>query len=139
MTHKKIIEKRQPSIAVKHQVRAELEKLYPFTSFSDKSDRFIGVGCNTPCGIDIELLTTKHPSFADFVMSAAEHNKVNDPIMAWSIKESCYKIFNDGYEPSDFIILEVNSQYAIVQSKNYKYSVSLWTKEGFLHSLACAR
>ncbi len=117
-------------------LRKTLEKDFTYVSISHKEDRLVGIGSPLPCGIDIEKQAQKHPAFKDFVVSSAEAKIVNDPVLAWSIKESCFKVFNDGYEIADFTILSKQNDIFQVCSSSHNYWVSLLTDDSFFIAIA---
>ena len=113
-----------------------LKNACPFISISHKNNRLVGLGSMQPCGIDIEERRTRHPSFKNFVIGSAEQSIVEDPVLAWSIKEACFKILNDGYEAADFKIVSGRQARFMVLSKHYRYQASVLFDNRYVMTIA---
>ena len=123
-------------LAASRHLSRRLKDACPFTSISHKNDRLVGLGSAKPCGIDIEERRTRHPSFKNFVIGSAEQNIIEDPILAWSIKEACFKIFNDGYEAADFRIVFRRQDNFTVLSEHCRYQVNILFNDRYVTAIA---
>lgn len=114
-----------------------LAKKFTYVSISHKQGVIVGLGSTVPCGIDLEVASTKQTSFATFVCSASEHIFAIDPVLHWSIKEACFKVHNDGYEPADFTVVQSSgSGIYVVRSKHYTYTVTSYIQQGLVQCQA---
>lgn len=113
-----------------------LKKQFKYVSISHKGNRLVGLGSIKPCGIDIERQSYKHAAFNEFVLNVSEIEIIKNPILAWTVKESCYKVKNDGYEPSDFIIFNLAVNNYSVSSTNFSYDVEVKIEDDHYIALA---
>ena len=114
----------------------KMQRAHPFYSISHRAELLVGLGAKQPCGLDIEKYCRRHRAFRSFVLDTQEQKIVSDSIKAWSLKEACFKVCNDGYEPADFKIKTQKEDYLIVVSKNYQYRVETFLKNQYLIAVA---
>ena len=108
-----------------------------FVSLSHKDNLLVGLLANRPCGVDLETTETRHPAFLGFVLKSSERAIINDATAAWTIKEACFKVHNDGYEPADFqLVSRLGLRFYRVVSGRYTYHVRLSQRQNYL--TACA-
>lgn len=120
-----ILQKIAPDLADNSWARSRIARLLqqlhpcPYASLSHSGRYVIYYGDTIPVGVDIQRSRPLHSAFTSFVGDETEQG-LYSPQELWSIKECCYKVCNDGYEPSDFKVLSRHG----VRSKQHEYSVT---------------
>jgi 4'-phosphopantetheinyl transferase EntD len=89
-------------------MRWALRLRYRYVSASHSGAWYVVVASGRPVAVDIERLRRRHSAFDAFVASASEHSLLPEvehlPVVAWSVKEACYKLCRTHTEPSQHVI-----------------------------------
>lgn len=105
---------------------------YSHHSFSHSNQLMVSAASKRACGIDIEHHRPRSVSLLKYILSNSERavflqftsDEQEAILRAWTVKEACFKVRNEGRNPSDYQITALdNESMCTVKTKRSTYQV----------------
>ena len=133
------------SQAHQHQLSTLIKRntVLPYLSISHSYSLIISCQSKQPVGIDLEYIRPRSTKLQTYIINEnrllSHHIKDSNEItlVAWIIKESCYKVLSEGNCPSDLLITSYNNDTFTVTSNKHKYRGTIYhTVPEYLFAIA---